>query len=115
MRTAVFGSLRLGSTSYPEISITVSLLPLPAKLASAAAANAAPAAVQPTVFGRAIFKAKIADQPEGSLPPNVGFPLIASPALLVPGQPFGPGLTAQACDEDGNVINPIGEWKEGGW
>jgi hypothetical protein len=110
MRTAVLGSLSLGSTSYPETSITVSVLPLPPKLASAASAvsESAPAAVRPTLFGRAIFKAKIADQPEGSLPPNLGFLLLASPALLIPGQPFGPGLTTQACDENGNVLNLIG-------
>jgi hypothetical protein len=111
IRTAVFASLNLGATSYPESSITVAVINLPAKLAAAAAAasDAAPSAVQPTAFGRAIFKVKIADKPEGSLPSNIGFLLIASPALLVPGQPFGPGITAQACDENGNVINPIGE------
>lgn len=117
MQAAVYGSLGL-TPAYPLSSIQVNLLKTlgtaraaaqPAGTLDSSIAAAAAAAVQPATGRRAIFKAAIADQPKGQLPPNIGFLLIASPALLVPTLPFGPGLTAQACDEDGNILNPIGE------
>ncbi|WIA29795.1 hypothetical protein OEZ86_012268 [Tetradesmus obliquus] len=115
MQAAVYGSLGL-TPAYPLSSIQVNLLKTlgtaraaaqPAGTLDSSIAAAAAAAVQPATERRAIFKAAIADQPKGQLPPNIGFLLIASPALLVPTLPFGPGLTAQACDEDGNILNPI--------
>jgi hypothetical protein len=112
MQAAVFASLGL-SAAYPLSSIQVSVLRPPAfaQTASYAGPAASTAAAQPAARGRAIYKAAIADQPVGSLPPNIGFLLIASPALLVPAVPFGPGLTAQACDENGNILNPIGGYR----
>lgn len=110
MQTAVYNSLSLPS-SYPKSSITVTLTSNSLRMAGTAeqlAAASSTAAVRPT--GKmAIFTAEIADQPIGSLPSDVGFLLIASPALLAPGKPFGAGMAAQACDASGNVANPIGK------
>jgi hypothetical protein len=112
MQTAVYQSLGLSSTSYAKSSIKITVLSSPSHKASiksqeASAAGVAAAAVRSA--GRsAIFRAAIAEQPVGSLPSYLGFLLIASPALLIPAQPFGAGLTAQVCDDSGNVANAIG-------
>jgi hypothetical protein len=55
------------------------------------------------------MRSGVADLPQGSLPASFGFQTLPSLVFLRPGTPFGPGITAQACDESGNVLNPIGE------
>jgi hypothetical protein len=55
------------------------------------------------------MKSGVADLPQGALPASFGFQTLPSPVLFKPDTPYGPGITAQACDEFGNVINPIGE------
>jgi hypothetical protein len=115
MQAAVYTSLGLIS-AYPLTIIKVTLLRGTARAAGLGnTSSIAAAAAQPAARGRAIFKAAIADQPVGQLPPNIGFLLIASPVLLIPAQPFGPGLTAKACDENGNILNPIGEGQAASW
>jgi hypothetical protein len=111
MRNAVHQSLALDSTPYPRSSITVTLIGSSTRLTGPEGVTAAPAAVHPTGNG-VIYEAAIVDDLVGLLPSDLGFLLTASPALLVPRAPFGAGLTAQACDSSGKVINLIGEQRD---
>jgi hypothetical protein len=112
MEAAVFQSLGVTSGTYPKSSIKVKYLGSVSRSATSSSAqltdlesSATPAAVQPTVRG-VIYRAEIAEPP-GS-PSNLPWRLIASPVSIIPGQPFGNGITAQACDDNGYVANPIG-------
>jgi hypothetical protein len=53
--------------------------------------------------------AGIADLPQGSLQASFGFETIVSPSQFIPATPFGPGVRAQPCDENGKVAKPVGE------
>ncbi|WIA41057.1 hypothetical protein OEZ86_004693 [Tetradesmus obliquus] len=83
---------------------------LPGVEAPAAAAAATQTATNPRLAGgvsSAVVRAAVADLPQGSLAASFGFQTLPSPALFSPAEPFGPGLTAQECDENGNVKNPV--------
>jgi hypothetical protein len=110
------------TADYPLSSITVSVTSAPRLLRSPSAnttrgllqasdgeSPAAAAAAQRASVATVLMKSGVADLPQGSLPASFGFQTLPSPVLFKPDEPYGPGITAQASDEIGNVINLIGE------
>ncbi|WIA20772.1 hypothetical protein OEZ85_005135 [Tetradesmus obliquus] len=130
LQAAVRASMGL-PPSYPLSSISIAIPRPPTRIisatASAATANFLPGVegfLNPTEaaaatdantkarlaggLSSAVIRAGVADLPQGSLAASFGFQALPSPALFSPAQPFGPGMTAQECDENGNVKNPVG-------